>query len=657
MSADDGTDILRELRAAKWRSRRRVGITVGLNLLVAAAFLVFPWWRGRARGADAREGFAAFAACLLGGRAAEGPGLALPRGAWDRFAFLALDDSARARRWPRRCVAAIDGISPPGDPPSLMLPWVRSAEVELDDALPALRRAMERLADARERGPLRVVPSDVPNAIENVVAKLSYLANEAGSAPDLERPTLDDARFESLESAIRPTRVFLGYRGDTSLAMRVAERGALHLVLWDRSRTGTASVTERGPREHRILPTPPAWGPIRDATGRTWLVRISRREQCGDQCDRRATGIAALDVVAGRIAPVVWLRASVVGRPDRSMAIAANEARVIAGDGDRLSLVVLDATTGERRTAHELVGFGRPDATGAAHPPATIVMVADRERTVVVDAGRFAPPPAPQPRVDDGGSADGRSGSGSDESEGGSGAAAPPLVRGPRIAVLDARGLRVLPALPALEGRDAWALACRAGARTWIALGTTTAVRIATLDDADDRLVLGAVHATGAADGIGLDDVDGDGQRLRCDPRGATLAVERHTPPSLTAIVCERDVASCTERTLAAAGDAREWDLVRTEGGHVVAWSAARAGTQIRVQALDARLAHRHGPVAPTVCWEPERGLCGRPRLVVDGRSVLLAAALSASVVVLRSDDGGMRWSGFEGRRERDGVR
>ncbi|MDH5670824.1 MAG: hypothetical protein OEZ06_01660 [Myxococcales bacterium] len=101
-------EALREAKGFR-AGARHIWIAVLANLLLGAICLGVPYYRGQQQAQDSLRAFGRVAACLLGGRSEDGLGLGLPIGERDHYAAQVL--SAQAD-WPKRCNAPLQAVAP-----------------------------------------------------------------------------------------------------------------------------------------------------------------------------------------------------------------------------------------------------------------------------------------------------------------------------------------------------------------------------------------------------------------------------------------------------------------------------------------------------------------------------------------------------------------
>jgi hypothetical protein len=341
--ADPDVELARSMKAgaAPWM---RAGV---LHILLAAALIGGPWWRGRARVEQSAGAFARFAACVFDGAPTAPGGLALPEG--DRLAFARQVRLAGAD-WPSRCEPSLDGIAT--EEAILLMPSVREREATVRVAVTVVREALRRV----ERGPASAVGITPLDAIGRLQAALTELVGAAGVAIDPEAPAIRLAAPPPEPASRIPLTVAEGGRTE----VRWAPEG-LDLVASDARRVAVVRVRGGTVLEEHERRAGAARGLVVGPRAASHLLFTTPAEACAsdeDRCVHRMTGLTATDGTApSEREAQVWLGGHLIGRPDRSAWV----------DGARIGLLVtgqdgLAAALFELPAPPEAAAEGDPDA-------------------------------------------------------------------------------------------------------------------------------------------------------------------------------------------------------------------------------------------------------------------------------------------------------
>jgi hypothetical protein len=326
--ADPDVELARSMKAgtAPWL---RAGV---LHVLLAAALIGGPWWRGRVRVEHAAGAFTRFAACVFDGAPIAGGGLALPEG--DRLAF-ARQVRLAAADWPARCEAPLDDIAT--EEAVLLMPSVREHEATVRVAVTVVRETLRRV----DRQPGRAVGTEPLDAIGRLQAALTELVGAAGVAIDPEARGITLAAPPPEPASRIPLTVAEGGRTE----VRWSPEG-LDLVASDARRVAVVRVRGGTVLEEHERRASAARGLVVGPRAASHLLFTTPPETCAtdeDRCVHRMTGLTATDGTAPREREAtLWLGGHLAGRPDRSAWVEGHRAGLLVSDEDGLAAALFE---------------------------------------------------------------------------------------------------------------------------------------------------------------------------------------------------------------------------------------------------------------------------------------------------------------------------
>ncbi|MFW5876670.1 MAG: hypothetical protein ACOCXM_08030 [Myxococcota bacterium] len=594
--------------ARSFRPRSRfVWIAVGLNALLAAVFLGWPFAFGLWRATEGRDDFARFAACLWGGEPAADPGLGLPPDEALHFADRMLHGPGD---WPGRCRPLLGEVRP--RPAWLLLPSVKQAESIVADEVGKVKEELARVSDVRRSTRLPPqVPMKLHATVERLQAALSNQASVTGADLDLTEPAIRLTRGTPL---VRPTRIPLRTARDGEVHLRARGDGILALAMDDR-RIARAKVGGGGMTFQQVRRPPRVRATLEGPRGRPWLVSAMPEARCAsdepDRCAGRATGVARLGAEHARAPDPTWLAAHPEPPPDTTVEVSA------ATGGHAIHVVArgLEGDAEVRRFA-----LAREDTT---------------------DKGPPADPVTPQATWPLRGFRPGE---------------AVRLVQGatthvlwtaptPSGAVLRMRDLEPEPG-SASEVHEAREIAgagsprmvtCTSGPVVWVLIGSGDRGRVVRFGDE-------APVRKGAS--FELPWNPRRAPALACgEDRATVVAPTRH---GLTLRRCDEE-GRC-EATRPIRGEVHTFAAIRDRGTTAVAFAAApRRQVWIATWSDDESEPTSPRVVAP--CFGEEGGLCGTPRFAARSGRILLAAREDGDLLVVETTDGGATWRPMRGLR------
>ncbi len=582
-----------------------------VNVCLAAVFLGIPFGRGFLRSRASQQNFARFAACLLGARALDSPGLGLPAGEREQFAGMAQN---AGDDWPDRCVVELRTIA--SREATFLWPNVKRAEADIRAAAALVEREFVDLKKARQH-PGGAIPSRPLRALSRLQAAVAMLA----------RATLDEAplqgdaiAFTRAPVVIQPADVPFSADTPATLHLLAGKDGVEALALdatgihWTRVAAGRL--------ERRRMARPALLRAIVPGNDRTLLVWATPRERCrqkADRCAFRSTGVAFFDGEAERIAAPIWLKSHPAGRPDRVMHLAP--------DGRVRLLALYDAAGALVLRRFTLPALSRWDRL----PVSPVESLPLPLSAVPVDATLLS---------------------------GTNGAVACATENEGLVEAFFTRWGENEPAhgLTPLEGRGAWLTSCEASSGHWIAYGTDRALSLARVDEQGvvrqaRAVALGLIAATDA-DNPALDRF-----RLLCTKERAHLILRPGGRDDLVVVSCDGSGGSVSCRSVRElARGVGFFDAVVSGRITQVAFSGDEQHPQIRLLRLD-RNGEPLGAVrTPAACWTHSGGLCGVPYLATHGKRILLAARQPGYLRVIESVDGGERWRSMSGLKKSTGA-
>ncbi len=595
-----------ELTRSAAKKRRLLWAIFG-NFVMLIVMLGGPYLRGILRAHAAFRDFAAFGACIYGGKALPEPGLGVPIGSEAHFAARLI---TREKGWPERCVQKARAILP--DQPIFLLPSVKVAENDV--------RAMVALVE-RELGAVLVrVPGERMStrplrAIEHLRSALSRHALTAGV---LDVPQ-DDA-FKLLNGLPIPTRVPIYAGGDARISLWGADSELSALAV---DSTGVSYVhVAAGSMTQARLPRPKlleGFLPSEQGGLFLWAMGRARCRERKDGCANKTLGVGPFSAPLSELPLPRWIGAHPAGRIDRSVWTQGARLVVLAEASEQrqelrefaLPIEPVDKATSELPPLPALHSGGAVAAADGwlftlAGEPATLLVTRTEQR---VELARLGP-------------------------------------AGPAV-------------LTQIEGaaESAWlnGSACADGAA--LSFGSENALVVARLSPE------GALTAWPAL-GWGVRDVNHDREPIYdrvqnlCLADGRALALVRDRDDKLQAVACAPGGGACqvsvvANNVVAFAAIMLEPELKKGAKPRVLVahvGSKNLAQVQLRELALDGALRGDARTVSP--CWAPRGGLCGAPLLQRVGSRILLAVREGTDLLMLESPDEGARWEPLRGLKK-----
>lgn len=604
--------------------RRPFLFGLAANCLLAFVFLVLPYTRARLRATEAREAFADFAACFLGGERADDPGLALPAGEREHFADLVMHAD---RTWPARCDEALSTISP--DQATFLFPSVKQADADTRAAIDLVREEAKVLRGDRAR--LGHVPGRPLLAFARLRGSLAMLLDAAGQADVIDRNAI---HFKHEADGVIPSRVPLSAATAATLFLR-SDEGVLEAHALDQrglswARVDSGKVEKHRPKRPRLLraltfaPEPLL----------IWALSEDRCRTLEHGCTHRAMGVAPLPTVGQELPEAQWLTAHPPGRPDRNLVVHRQQLWVLALDAGTAGREVRTFEI-ERGTPPERDTVTKPAGTAAVEiEPTRAERLWGLGDLPIRDAVMVA---GPSPRL----------------------ASATVTAAESAFTLRTFEPRRSEQALSTLAGTEPFLLTCRTAQATWFAMFTEATAAAVRVTDADEATPSAPLVATtlerGAAWPFHADDPARDRVRLVCDEERAvvlTLSPTDQPDGGLHAQVCSNDLLCSPRRTLAT--DASHFAALVRGDDLVVATSGTAEHGQILVQRFNALLHPIGNASAPAACWHPAEGLCGQPALVQDSQRIVLTARDQSDLLAIESIDSGATWRPMSGLRVSD---
>ncbi len=592
--------------------RRPFLVTVVANVLLATVFLVVPRFREQHRADEARADFAAFAACLYGGRAQPSPGLGLPVGDTAHFAYQAL---RRGPEWPGHCRDELLAIAP--REVTFLLPSASVAEREVRRAVDLVRRELERFS--AERAAAMRVSTRPLRAIGLLRAALAQMVEGSGADGGVRRDALRFGRDGALPE---PTRLpvdasddaplYVEARGDGLIAFGLDARG-LGVVQLAAGHVAVRRLARpRGVQA--VVPGRATTGALRGTI--PWLVSLTSEARCLEdplRCARRTMGVAPIsDAATASPAPLQLAAHPWGGALDDTVRVLPPS---VVGGAPRLAVLARTVDAGPELRVFSLEGAQSPQPEPPSPQPPVVQQPLDVGGEEV-RAARLLP--------------DGR--------------AVLLVTAGDalRALVFDAEG-RVSRAVGDAAGtRGALLRTCVADDAVWVALGSAQQARLVRVLDAAAPLVVADHVAL-----TGTDELDEARAVLRCDARGALLVAPLRAGGARL-LAC-RAANDCRVGVLRDLPRTAALDAARDEGHGVIAFSV-RVG-HVEVVEVDARGRTVGDAVVPAACWDDGTGLCGAPRLAARNGRILLVTREGTDVRALETLDGGASWGALRGLR------
>ena len=618
-----------------------VVLAVSANALLAVLCLGVPYYRGHAQAESSLHAYSRFAACLLDAEPANVLGLGMPVGERERFAGLFMRGPAS---WPGRCMPMLRAIAP--EEAIFLWPSVKQAAADVRALVKLTESELAQLG--RSRGVHGRVPERPLLALARLRGGLTLLARAGGSADEIDS---DAVRFVKPSPAIEPSRLPLVAGASAPLSMRAGQDG-LRAVALDGRGVSILRVAEGKVDRRRVRRTSLVRGAL-ELEGEPLLVWAMSPEKCAqaaDHCAHRAMGAAVLGPEALVLPEPTWLGAHPHGRIDRSVRV---------GLGRRLDVLAVDDSAGTL----ELRRFQLPPAAAeqAAAKPAAEPQAAQDPLAAAAPKSAPLPPESRTALPASGAPSDAlllqdtlaaaytvASGDGQDAFLFSFGAAE---VEGAQATS------EALP-LGHARGQGAWITACEHDGGSVIAFGTETELVVTHVLTALEASVPppavpnapSVVTSTPLALELGApltdDDPGHDRLRVLCDAHGTLLAIAT-ADGALHAVRCDdRHCIPTTDGPIAK--HVASFDAVRTPSGAVLAYSLSDE-PQLRVLRLDSAGRAQEKATTPAACWDPAGGMCGKPTLAADSGRLLLAARDGSDLLVLESEDGGVRWKPMSG--------
>lgn len=614
-----------EREAEAFRPDRRPFLFgLAANCVLAFVFLVLPYTRARLRATEAREAFADFAACFLGGQKAEDPGLALPAGEREHFADLVMHADAG---WPARCDEALATISP--DQATFLFPSVKQADADTRAAIDLVREEARVLRGDRSR--LGHVPGRPLLAFARLRGSLAMLLDAAGQPDVIDH---DAIHFKDDADGVIPSRVPLSAATGATLFLH-SDKGVLEAHALDQrglswARVDNGKVEKHRPKRPRLLraltfaPEPLL----------IWALSEDRCHTLEHGCTHRAMGVAPLPNVGQELPEAQWLTAHPPGRPDRNVVAHKEQLWVLALDAGAAGREVRTFKI-ERGTAPGGDTITKPAGTADEEiEPTRAQRLWELGDVPVRDAVMVA-------------------------------GTSPLLASATVTAAQSTFTLRSFEpqqterTLTTLAGTEPFLLTCRTTQATWFAMFTEATAAVVRVVDADDTTPSPPVLATplerGAAWPFHADDPARDRVRLVCDDERVvvlTLSPTDQPQGGLRAQACSNDLLCGPQRTLTT--EASHFAALARGDDLVIATSGTAEHGQILVQRFNALLHPIGSATAPAACWHPAEGLCGQPALVQDRERIVLTARDQSDLLAIESIDSGATWRPMSGLRVSD---
>lgn len=593
--------------ARSFRPRSRfLWIAVGLNVLLAAVFLGWPFVFGLWRATESRDDFARFAACLWGGQPAADPGLGLPPDEELHFADRMLHGP---EDWPDRCRPLLADVRP--QPAWLLLPSVKQAESIVAGEVGKVTAELARVSHGRRTIALPPrVPMTLHATVERLMAALSNLASVTGADLDLTEPAIRFARETSL---VRPTRLPLRTARDGEVHLRAHGDGILALAMDDRH-IARAKVSGGGMTFQQVRRPGRVRAVVEGPQGRPWLVTAMPQARCAaeepDRCAGRASGVARLGPEHARAPEPRWLAAHPEPPPEETVRVLE------APDGYAIDVVARGLHDDAEVRRFELAGEDTREDEARPAEPVTPQATWPLEGFRAGDAARLVQGPAARVLW---------------------------TARTPGATVLRMRDLepgsaREVHEVQGVAGEGPARMAtCASGPTVWVVIGNGERGRV---------VRFGGDAAVGAGASFELPWNPQRPPELACGEAGATVV----TPAAhgLTLRRCDEDVRCEATRPLR--GEIHTFATVREGGTTAVAF----AGAPRRQMWVATWSDGEPEPTSPRVvapCFGEAGGLCGTPRFAARSGRILLAAREDGDLLVVESTDGGERWRPMRGLR------
>jgi hypothetical protein len=590
-------------------NQRPLVLAFGINFVIAALLLGVPYVRGRMLANEERRNFVGFAQCLIGGEPAPVPGLSMPRGEREHFAAKVLHASAA---WPMSCRPQLKKLAPPN---ALFLwPSIKQTGADLRAAVDLVDRELTRLAERRKAGLARVPQRPLEALSRLQAASVLYVR-----AADVDKNIDNDAIVLERRATglATPARLPL-IAGDTTELDVWSRDGTLEALALDGRGLSYVRVDDGKVDRERVKRTSFLRGVVR-AGATPYLVWAMPDAKCVDRLDHcadRPTGIAPFDKGGAQLGEPLWkVPGHPGGRLDRVLEIS---------DTGRVDLIARDNADG----GLELVRVRLPEALKNPPPDAKPALLETIDTWPIVEqAGPTSVTLVPgEPR------AVARASDDADTQH----VAASVIWAAPAE---DATPLTLEPA----AGSGGWIVSCGGDQARWLAYGSTTELRVATIDPhAVKPLAEHALKLTAALDEV---DAGRDRVRLLCDGTRAQL-LWIDADHALTQLTCAADGCGAPSTVAARAA---QFTGIFTADGSVIAYHVSMIEPAVRVIHLDARGASAGPALIPAACWEPLGGMCGPAVLASDAQRVLLLARDGPNLLALETVDQGRTFATLSG--------
>jgi hypothetical protein len=590
-------DQVADVAALRGNKRRWLTI-VGGNVALLVVMLGIPWLRGYLRTRELWHAYAAYGACLFGGRPAAEPGLGLPPGHEAYFATRAI----REPGWAAGCDKKLGPLAPPKA--TFIMPGLKVAEMDLRAAVKLLRAELLPLSARAAGSRLSVRPL---RAFERLRAGL---ANHTRATGAVEVP--EGAAF-TLPSggAVLPVPARLPlYAGAHALLSLWGSDAELFALATDH--TGISYVHVRAGQMEQTRTSRPrlleAALPRAQPESFVWAMARARCAEREHGCADKALGIARVPLPVDSVPTPRWLGAHPSGRIDRSL--WRDDARVVVA-----------AQTAQGNT--ELREFALDRESEATAQADTPPLAPSKVWSV-----RAAGDPLLLPR-----------------------ASGPLVLLASRddsamsLSELTPVALQPLATLPG-AGRP-WVVACQDGESVQLAFGHEHALVITRRGEPQFEPV--SLELTDVVDAR---DAAYDRVRPLCGAGPALRTLVHDKRDRLTLVSCKPGEPRCSTEVVAA--DVHGYAALVHGERLIVAYAGAGDSGQVRVRSLSLGRPDAGEEQVPAVCWSDGRGLCSTPTLALVGERVLLGAREGTDMRVLESADAGLSWQPLKGLGKRD---
>jgi hypothetical protein len=589
-------DQVLDARALHGNKKRWLTI-VGGNVLLLGVMVGIPWLRGYLRSRELWHAYAAYGACLFGGKESAEPGLGLPPGHEAYFATRAV----REPGWARKCDGKLGALALPEA--TFILPSLKVAEMDLRAAVALLRKELLPLAARAPGTRLSVLPL---RAFERVRAGLANHTRASGAVEVPEGTAFTMA--SSVPVLPTPTRFPL-YAGAHALLSLWGSDAELYALATDH--TGISYVHAQGGAltQNRVSRPKLLEAALPRARPESFVWAMSRA-RCAERehgCAEKALGIAHVSLPVESMPTPRWLGAHPSGRLDRSL--WRDDARVIVA-----------AATAQGST--ELREFALDREAEASAQADTPPLAASKTWPVRAPGDPLLLPRPGGPRV-------------------------MMAARSDTAMTLSELTPEALTPVAALPGAGApWVVACQDGESVQLAFGHEHALVVRQNEAQFEPL---SVELADVVDG---QDAAYDRVRPLCGA-GATLRTLVHEKSGrLTLVSCTPGEPKCSSAPVAA--DVHGFAALVHNERLIVAYAGAGDASQVRVRSLALGRSDDAEEQVPAVCWSDSRGLCGTPTLALVGERVLLGGREGTDLRVLESGDAGLTWLPLKGLNRKD---